>query len=118
MLAQSILPKVKDAVSKYGNTLTLRQKGTEGTWNPTTQQIEGGTPDVDLPFKAGVEIASVKDIIGNVQQGDLILTAVIEEVEPSVTAKIIYNNREYGIIDINPLYFQDVLMAYQIVGRN
>lgn len=117
-IATSILPTVRNAVKKYGNTLTLRQEGTNPVWNPVTQKMEGGSGDIDTTFKGAVEIASLEDEKGTIIRGDLIITAVFDDVEPSSTGNIIYNNREYGIVDINPLYFQDVLMVYQIVGRN
>lgn len=117
-LANKILPTVRDAVKKYGNTLTLRQEGIQPTWNPITQQMEGGSGDINTPFKGAVEVASLEDEKGTIVRGDLIITAVFDDVEPNSAGNIIYNDREYGIVDINPLYFQDVLMVYQIVGRN
>lgn len=116
MLANNILPTIVSTVKKYGNTLSLNQISGGGVYDPTTGTISDGTP-VQTPFKGATSIASAKDEIGTIQRGDLMVTAVFDNVTPDIKNSITYNALEYSIVDLQPIYFQDILMVYKIIAR-
>lgn len=107
-----------------GFIITIRQKGSSGTWNPDTEVFDGSTPDVDYTTYALKKKYNTYEIDGTVIKiNDMKLffpaygsdSSGILGVLPEITAdnSILIGNAELEVINLFPIDPANEIILYE-----
>jgi len=104
-----------DLINQFGSTAILKKPSS------SNYDIASGTNIViagtQTTHKAHIESYSSEEIKGLVQSGDVrIMVATIDSISVSKD-KIIFNDIEYNIINVEPIIMQDTVIAYTLQVR-
>ena len=115
-LSTQMLQVAKDLINQFGSTVTLKKPSS------STYDIASGSTVViagtETAYKANIESYSSDEIQGLIQSGDIKIMVPSEGIEIKMSEdKIIFDSIEYNIINIEPIYLQDIVIVYNLQVR-
>lgn len=114
--AQSAIVDIQEALAEYGSTVTFRSV-TQGVYTPLTGNAETNTDTVTKAFIKQFATKELSDSIkDNVAVNSYELAAMFYITGTvKLNDKIIIGGVVYNIIYISPLYFQDIIVKYEVL---
>ena len=113
MLSDSLIPTAIMLINQFGSTITLKTE--TNSYNTATGQIESSLVSSD-PIKAGIESYTSQEVQGIVQAGDM-KVMIGNAIVPTLNNKVVFNSNTYNIINIEPLYMENVAVIYTLQVR-
>jgi len=104
-----------DLINKFGSTVILKKPSSSNYDIASGRNIVAdGT---QISHKANIESYSSEEIKGLVQSGDIRIMIATTDYVSVQKDKIIFNSIEYNIINVEPLYLQDAVIAQTLQVR-
>jgi len=115
-LVDDLIPTAIQLIQEFGSEVKLK-KPSSSNYNVATGMVEtvDGTETI---YKADISSYELQELGGAIVGGDLkILMANENQVFSQSNDKIIFNNEEFDIINIKPMYLQNKIMMYELQVR-
>jgi len=105
-----------DLIAQFGSDVILKKPSS------STYDIASGTTIIidgtETTYQANIESYSSEEIQGLIQSGDIKIMIPSEGVDIVIADdKIIFNSTEYNIINVEPIYLQNVVIVYNVQVR-
>lgn len=115
MISPQMIAIAIDLINQFGSTISLESSSTS-SYNINTGQIE--TIDgISTDIKATIESYKSEEITGLIQAGDIQMTVANDDLIVTLDNKITFKGITYNIINIEPLYLEDVIVIYNLTVR-
>lgn len=115
MINPQMIKVATDLINLYGSTITIKSASST-SYNTSTGQIE--TIDgLSVDVKATIESYSSEEIKGLIQGGDMHMTVSSDNLVVTLDNKIEFQGITYNILNIEPLYLEDVVVIYDLQVR-
>ena len=106
----------KDLISQFGSTVKLKKPSS------SVYDIASGKTNVtagtEISYKANIESYTSEEIKGLIQVGDIKIMIPSEGVVVNIAEdKIIFDTKEYNIINSEPIYLQDTIIVFNLQVR-
>jgi len=106
----------KDLILKFGSDIKLKKPSS------SVYDISSGetvvTPGTETIYKSVIESYSSDEIKGLIQSGDIKMMLADNSVDISISDdKIVFNNIEYNIINVEPLILQNEVITINLQVR-
>ncbi len=115
-----IADEVIELIYEFGTEMTMHIPGTEGTWDPVTEETTGGNPPTQRKFQ-GVKIAPTTDYAQSVGTGMIEARDMLIYMEPAFEPKMDYSvetdGERWNIINIITEKPADVPILYILQVR-
>lgn len=112
MISPEMIAVSIDLINQFGSTAQI-QTGTDEDY------VDGSiveTPILSAEFKAVIDSYKSEEIEGVIEVGDIRVT-MTNEIVPVIKQRFIFKGKNYNIINVVPLWLEDVVVIYEIQCR-